>query len=82
MNKPRQIRNAERAPSREQEQEWKNAEGDALYRPVAAEVRVSKPFGYFNDVLIMALVGMPRAIRRRDWRSIFPLKPLASTTPC
>jgi len=41
---------------KEQEQEWKNAEVDALYRLVAAEVRVPKPFGYFNDVLIMALV--------------------------
>ncbi len=41
---------------REQEHEWKNAEVDALYRLVAAEVRVPRPFGYFNDVLIMELV--------------------------
>lgn len=41
---------------REQEQEWKNAEVDALYRLVAADVRVPRPFGYFNDVLIMELV--------------------------
>ncbi len=39
-----------------QEQEWKNTEVDALYRLVAAGVRVPKPFGYFNDVLIMELV--------------------------
>jgi RIO kinase 1 len=41
---------------REQEHEWKNAEVDALYRLVAAGVRVPRPFGYFNDVLIMELV--------------------------
>jgi RIO kinase 1 len=41
---------------REQEASWKNAEVDALYRLVAAGVRVPKPFGYFNDVLIMELV--------------------------
>jgi RIO kinase 1 len=41
---------------REQEQEWKNAEVDALYRLVAADVRVPRPFGYFNDVLMMELV--------------------------
>jgi RIO kinase 1 len=41
---------------RRQEQEWKNTEVDALYRLVAAGVRVPKPFGYFNDVLIMELV--------------------------
>ena len=41
---------------REQEHEWKNAEVDALYRLVAAGVRVPKPFGYFNDVLVMELV--------------------------
>lgn len=39
-----------------QEHEWKNTEVDALYRLVAAGVRVPKPFGYFNDVLIMELV--------------------------
>jgi RIO kinase 1 len=41
---------------REQEHEWKNAEVDALYRLVAADVRVPRPCGYFNDVLIMELV--------------------------
>lgn len=41
---------------REQEQEWKNAEVDALYRLVAAGVRVPKPYGYFNGVLLMELV--------------------------
>jgi len=41
---------------RESEHAWKNAEVDALYRLVAAGVRVPQPFGYFNDVLIMELV--------------------------
>jgi RIO kinase 1 len=41
---------------RQQEHEWKNTEVDALYRLVAAGVRVPKPFGYFNDVLLMELV--------------------------
>jgi len=41
---------------REQEAAWKNAEVDALYRLVAAGVRVPKPYGYFNDTLIMELV--------------------------
>jgi len=41
---------------RQQESEWKNAEVDALYRLAAAGVRVPKPFGYFNDVLVMDLV--------------------------
>ncbi len=41
---------------REQEAAWKNAEVDALYKLVAAGVRVPKPFGYFNDTLIMELV--------------------------
>ncbi|MGH8202458.1 MAG: PA4780 family RIO1-like protein kinase [Steroidobacteraceae bacterium] len=41
---------------RQQEHEWKNTEVDALYRLVAAGVRVPQPFGYFNDVLLMELV--------------------------
>ncbi|HWW21829.1 MAG TPA: PA4780 family RIO1-like protein kinase [Steroidobacteraceae bacterium] len=40
----------------EQETAWKNAEVDALYRLQAAGVRVPKPYGYFNDVLVMELV--------------------------
>jgi RIO kinase 1 len=42
---------------REQETAWKNAEVDALYRLVAAGVRVPKPLGYFDGVLIMDLVA-------------------------
>jgi RIO kinase 1 len=41
---------------KEQEAAWKNAEVDALYRLDAAGVRVPKPYGYFNDTLIMELV--------------------------
>lgn len=40
----------------EQEAAWKNAEVDALYRLRDAGVRVPKPYGYFNDVLVMELV--------------------------
>ncbi|HEV7136470.1 MAG TPA: PA4780 family RIO1-like protein kinase [Steroidobacteraceae bacterium] len=41
---------------KEQENEWKNAEIEALYRLAAADVRVPRPFGDFNGVLIMELV--------------------------
>ena len=44
---------------REREHEWKNTEVDALYRLDAAGVRVPRPFGYFNDVLIMELITEP-----------------------
>jgi RIO kinase 1 len=40
----------------QQEAAWKNAEVDALYQLVAAGVRVPKPHGYFDGVLIMDLV--------------------------
>jgi RIO kinase 1 len=41
---------------REQESAWKNAEVDALYKLAAAGVRVPRPYGYFNDVLVMELI--------------------------
>ena len=41
---------------REQEAAWKNAEVDALYLLAAAGVRVPKPVGYFDGVLVMELV--------------------------
>jgi len=41
---------------KEQEAAWKNAEVDALYQLTSAGVRVPKPYGYFNDTLIMELV--------------------------
>jgi len=41
---------------KEEESAWKNAEVSALYQLTAAGVRVPKPFGYFNGVLIMELI--------------------------
>ena len=41
---------------KEQEAAWKNAEVDALYQLIAADVRVPRPYGYFNDVLLMEMV--------------------------
>ena len=41
---------------KEQEAAWKNAEVDALYRLAAAGVCVPRPYGYFNDTLIMELI--------------------------
>jgi RIO kinase 1 len=52
----RAISKRTRFGRREQEASWKNAEVDALYKLVAAGVRVPKPYGYFNDTLIMELV--------------------------
>src|ERR1700749_3436816 len=52
----RAMNKSTRFGRKEQEAAWKNAEVDALYRLVAAGVRVPKPYGYFNDTLIMELV--------------------------
>jgi RIO kinase 1 len=52
----RAINKSTRFGRKEQEAAWKNAEVDALYKLVAAGVRVPKPYGYFNDTLIMELV--------------------------
>ena len=41
---------------KEQEAAWKNTEVDALYQLVAAGVRVPRPYGYFDGVLVMELV--------------------------
>lgn len=41
---------------REQESVWKNAEVDALYKLAAVGVRVPRPFGFFNGVLIMEML--------------------------
>jgi RIO kinase 1 len=40
----------------EQEEAWKNAEVDALYRLADAGVRVPRPQGYYSGVLIMELI--------------------------
>ncbi len=52
----RAMAKSTRFGKKEQEAAWKNAEVDALYRLSAAGVRVPRPFGYFNDVLVMELV--------------------------
>jgi RIO kinase 1 len=65
-----------------QEAEWKNAEVDALYRVAKAGVRVPKPQGVYEGVLLMELVldshGNPAprlnevemsAHQGRDWHS-------------
>ncbi|MEJ0008163.1 MAG: RIO1 family regulatory kinase/ATPase [Steroidobacteraceae bacterium] len=67
---------------KEQESAWKNAEVDALYQLVAADVRVPRPYGYFSDVLLMEMVtdadGDP-APRLGKW--ICPRKRRLSITP-
>ena len=61
----RKVRNSRRARAMEkgskfgrhqQEETWQNAEVDALYRLAEAGVRVPKPFGCFDGVLLMELV--------------------------
>ena len=52
----RAMNKATRFGRKEQEDAWKNAEVDALYKLVEAGVRVPRPFGYFSDVLLMELV--------------------------
>jgi RIO kinase 1 len=53
----RAMSKATRFGRKEQEDAWKNAEVEALYRLFGAGVRVPRPFGYFNDVLIMELIA-------------------------
>ncbi len=52
----RAMEKSTRYGRREQEEAWKNAEVDALYRLVSAGVRVPQPFGFFNGVLLMEMV--------------------------
>jgi RIO kinase 1 len=42
---------------KEQEAAWKNAEVDALYQLCAAGVRVPRPLGFFEGVLLMELIS-------------------------
>lgn len=42
---------------REQEEAWKNAEVDALYRLASAGVRVPRPHIYYEGVLVMEMVA-------------------------
>ena len=61
----RKVRNSRRARAMEkgskfgrsqQEETWQNAEVDALYRLANAGVRVPKPFGCYDGVLLMELI--------------------------
>jgi RIO kinase 1 len=52
----RAMSRASRFGRREQEHEWKSADVDALRRPAATDVHVSRPCGYFNAVLITELI--------------------------
>ena len=61
----RKVRNSRRARAmekgskfgrNEQEQVWQNAEVDALYRLADINVRVPRPYGCFDGVLIMELI--------------------------
>ena len=61
----RKVRNSRRARAMEkgskygrkqQEETWQNAEVDALYLLANAGVRVPKPYGCFDGVLLMELV--------------------------
>ncbi len=62
----RKVRNSRRARAmdrgtkygrKEQEAVWQNAEVDALYRLADAGVRVPKPYGCFDGVLLMELIS-------------------------
>ncbi len=53
----RAMSRSTRFAPRAREPEGTTAVGDARYRLVAAEVRVPRPCGYFNDVLLMELVA-------------------------
>lgn len=52
----RAIGKASKFGKRELEDAWKNAEVDALYQFSAAGVRVPRPYGYYNGVLLMEMV--------------------------
>lgn len=61
----RKVRSSRRARAMEkgsrfgrqqQEEEWQNAEVSALYRAEAAGVRVPRPYGCFDGVLLMELI--------------------------
>ncbi|CAN5321389.1 serine protein kinase RIO [soil metagenome] len=52
----RAIGKATKFGRKSQEEAWKNTEVDALYALSAAGVRVPRPLGYFNGVLVMELI--------------------------
>jgi RIO kinase 1 len=52
----RAMNKSTRYGRKEQEENWKNAEVDALYQLAHMGLRVPKPVGYFYDVLVMQLI--------------------------
>src|SRR3546814_8717318 len=52
----RAVGKATRYGRRQQEEQWKNTEADALYKLRDAGVRVPEPHGFFHGVLVMELV--------------------------
>ncbi len=52
----RAMAKATRFGRKQAEVAWKNAEVDALYQLAAAGVRVPRPYGFFDGVLVMELV--------------------------
>jgi RIO kinase 1 len=52
----RAVGRASKFGRRQQEEDWKNTEADALYQLAAAGVSVPEPRGYLHGVLLMALV--------------------------
>ena len=52
----RAMEKGSRFGRKQQEETWQNAEVDALYRLADAGVRVPKPYGCFDGVLLMELV--------------------------
>ncbi|MDT8282857.1 MAG: PA4780 family RIO1-like protein kinase [Gammaproteobacteria bacterium] len=52
----RAIEKGSRFGRNQQEEAWQNAEVDALYRLANAGVRVPKPYGCFDGVLLMELI--------------------------
>lgn len=52
----RAVTSGSRYGRKQQEEEWKNTEVDALYQLREAGVRVPEPHGFFHGVLVMELV--------------------------
>jgi RIO kinase 1 len=53
----RAMEKGSRYGKKEKESAWQSAEVDALYRLAAAGVRVPRPYGFFDGVLLMELVA-------------------------
>ncbi len=65
----RAMEKGSRYGRKQQEETWQNAEVDALYRLAGAGVRVPKPYGCFDGVLLMELITDPdgaAALRLND----------------